>query len=245
VRAFIINRGPSVKDLEVDLGPDYFLPDVICPHCREEWGAPWFSFPAVHPPWVNEFPFKEDDDIPVVPWEEFLKLRERLELWDPGVPKVIPGSAFGHLSGTSSRRHFPEFFCDGFDIIVGPKTRDYLKAHGVSEPWAPVSITYKGEPVKERFCVQPRIIDAVIPDQRKDLIRRECKVCGFLDWHPSIRNNLGSTFCLLRKSVLREASHFFVVRETGALFFTEHFLQMLGDLNPLGDLQILHRGDFV
>ena len=229
----------------MDIGPDHFLPDVACEDCGEEWGAPWFSFSAVNPPWIGDFPFLEHGDHPVVPWQHFLRIRQRLKRWDPEAPSLIPGASIGCLSGTSSRREFPEFYWDGDDVVLSANCIRHLSKRGVREPFAPASISYRGQPIKDRFSIQPRIIGALAPNQRRELVEKECRTCGFVKLKSSLPIDLTSTHWLLRRAALRTAPHFFVVRETGHMVFTERFLHLLEDLKLLENLQILHCGDFV
>jgi hypothetical protein len=228
----------------VDVGPDHFLPDVRCRDCGEEWGAPWFSFPTINPPWINDFPCNEEGDNPVVSWQDFLELSKRLCAWDSTAAAVIPGSSVGPLSGTAARGRLPEILCDGSALILSMAVIQHLRKHGMKERFAPASIRFRGKLIKDRYAVEAQIVNALIASQRRDFIRRSCATCGFLDLKPMNLKQARSFPWKYDRDVIADVPFFFVARETGTMVFTEAFVRLI-EPGMMKELDVTYRGEIL
>lgn len=230
--------------LDIDIGPEHFLPDVRCSVCEEEWGAPGFSFCSVNAPSITEFVYKQDGDNPVLSWADFTTLRERIERENPQIQELIPGAAIGLLSGTAHHAKLPQAFFDGSRIFFDKTSVDQFRALGISERFAPVSILLRGRVLAECFTIEPEIVHAVSACQRRQLVRRQCLTCGFLDINPVMQHSCNSIHWSFSKTTLESHPYCFVSREIGMFVFTEKLKSLVEKLK-IPQLKFRHCGEFI
>ncbi|MCY1003923.1 double-CXXCG motif protein [Myxococcus sp. MISCRS1] len=146
------------------------LPGVKCPTCRETWAGVGYDYPSVDLSSLTER--RELERAQCVPWEQFVKLRERvLPLVPPGAV-VEPGTGFGALTGRAKGKFPPVVIHMPWLLLIQPAVLARLK--GLTG----------AIPVPTRFKARPGVADLVeLEVQPGGSIRgvdagNPCRTCG-------------------------------------------------------------------
>ncbi|NTX08736.1 MULTISPECIES: double-CXXCG motif protein [Myxococcus] len=124
-----------------DLGREWVLPGVECPTCKTAWGGGGYDYPTVD---LSELPQRRDFEQPrCVPWDQFVRLRERvLPLVPPGAI-VKPGTGFGALTGRARGKFPPVVIHVPWMLLMEPAVVARLK--GLTG-FIPVATRFKARP---------------------------------------------------------------------------------------------------
>jgi uncharacterized double-CXXCG motif protein len=107
----------------------WILPCVFCPECGNSWPAGLTSYPSGN---LSSLPEqKEYRDVRFGPFEEFVRVRERVRpLVSPGA-QLLPGTSLGPLVGTATGNFSPLFFSWVDMPLVQREALEQLQAEGV------------------------------------------------------------------------------------------------------------------
>ncbi|MBZ4400271.1 double-CXXCG motif protein [Myxococcus sp. MISCRS1] len=94
------------------------LPGVKCPTCRETWAGVGYDYPTVDLSSLTER--RELERAQCVPWEQFVKLRERVLPLVPRGAVVEPGTGFGALTGKAKGKFPPVVIHMPWLLLIQP-----------------------------------------------------------------------------------------------------------------------------
>ncbi len=150
-------RAPRTSRYTGDVSVKYrwSLPGLRCPECKVTASGGFTAYPSVD---LSSFPERgEYEKSRVEPFDEFVRLRERVRPFVPPEQPLIPGVNFGPLMGTATGTFGSLFFHSLWTKLIQREALEQLQAEGVHG--------LRGFPTELRFRQKkhPELLELEIP----------------------------------------------------------------------------------
>jgi len=156
------------------------LPGLRCPDCKASWAGGMTAYPGMD---LSALPERGEYEKPrAEPFDDFVRLRERVRPLVPPRVQLLPGTRFGPLVGTATGTFSPLFFYYVEMPLIHCETLERLQVEGVRG--------LRGFPTELRFRQRkhPELLELEIlphgrlhPDCTPER-RPPCLTCGWDDF---------------------------------------------------------------
>ncbi|WP_309892546.1 double-CXXCG motif protein [Archangium sp.] len=105
------------------------LPGLHCPECGATWAGSMTGYPSAD---LSSLPERKELEVPrPEPFDEFVRLRERVRPFVPSGAQLLPGAEFGPLVGTASGTFSSLFFYFVQTPVIQREALERLQAEGI------------------------------------------------------------------------------------------------------------------
>lgn len=150
MRIFEIRASKSSKTSWIDAAHRWGLPGVDCPDCGSIWGTVGLEYPTVDLSGLpEELEYREARSASL---ESYRSLKRTISDAFPNLPVLLPGAAFGPLTGRASGKRLEGFVWRAWwSICLEADALEKLRKTGLNLPQhVKADITYRNE-VQEVF----------------------------------------------------------------------------------------------
>lgn len=161
--------------------PRWGFPGITaCPDCGAGGGAAGLQYPCVDLSSLSEPERRElEDPGRQVPFDEFLRLRERVRPFAPAWARLEPGADFGPPTGTASGTFGSLFMQNPWSLYLRREALDQLVRAGVRGlSGCPMDVRFRGKNPPELLAVQLKPHGRFHPDCLPPDRAPPCSTCG-------------------------------------------------------------------
>ena len=201
------------------------LPGVYCEVCGNSWATTGISYPSIELP--MEIAKRVDNCSKLIPYDEFLGIKEQIRSFFPMITHIAPGTTFGPLDGAVYGGQVKGFIPSvPWDLLIADSVLTSLKVE--------VNLNVVG--VNLKTDIGRRIYEAELrphgivgnKDETKRIYER-CLYCGVKD-----DRRVPENIRLIKNSIPSEVDVFRLIDFPTVIIASERFAKIVNELNLNG-----------